>query len=181
MKITGLETYRDSDGSMTVGVRLDIGILSISEAIRAVLALFENASHVTPAVTPETIVFPADVEAPKTATGRLRKPRTNPDAEATAPAPTQAAQEPATEGRSRRTRVAAPAEPDAVRTVSDADLAKACSNAAAIIGIEIVRAVMEDFHVGTVNALTPDVRERFLSELQTEIKLAQEEAEKAGA
>lgn len=77
--------------------------------------------------------------------------------------------------RRRRT---ADAPTDTKPTISDADMSKAASNAAAVIGVEVVQAVIADFGVKTVNDIKSEDRERFLKEVAEEVRLAEEEAGK---
>lgn len=133
----------------------------------------------------------AEEAAPAAKATRPRRPRTNPDAAPTDPTPANLRNDdepgPVAEAAlpaepRRRTRVTAePAHLDMVKIITDADLAKAASNAAAIVGTEIVGLVLAEFSVKMVSDLAPDVREKFIGELNIEIEAAREELAKAGS
>lgn len=193
MQIKNISAYHEDgkEGRQEVNVTVTVEG-SLTDAVASVLSMFDKDGgyHVIPASTDAayrsvlktglsatgTAVTP---DAPAEKVTRTRRPRTNPDASpATAEAVVETAAPTAEEPR-RRTRVTAQPEPETVKTISDADLTKACSNAAAIIGPDLVKLVLADFSVDDVSKLAPDVREKFIGELSDEIRLAQEEAAKA--
>jgi len=177
--------------------------LPVAEAISSVLALFPTpATEVTGVVVTDQLglvtrgqvqadaqaeanIIDEPAETAKTEkVTRTRRPRTNPDAvhvntflaeanarAAEAPAADAPADAPAAAVRRRRGSDT-PAEPE-VKVITDADLAKAASNAAAIIGHEVVTAVLDEvFSVKMVGEIPADKREAFLKELDDEIELA---------
>lgn len=198
MKITQINAYSD-DGKVTVALNVESD-LPIAEALSSVLALFAGSAPVVMKNVidelpndrprdPQVDEAVAAASAPKTT--RTRRPRTNPDAtreqeeaKAVESVMINSAEEALAQIHStterRRTRVTAEQAPLEIKVITDADLAKACSNAAAIVGIEVVQAVIKDFAVSSMQELAPDVREKFLGELEDEIKLAKEELAAAG-
>lgn len=87
------------------------------------------------------------------------------------------------EGRRRR-RDVAPAEVVVVETkptITDFDLTKAASAAAAIIGANCVKDILGELKAATVNDLVGDDRQKFIDELNKEIEIVRlEQAEKKG-
>jgi hypothetical protein len=207
MKITYI-TGDNSDEEDGTNVRVGVSFgkdVAVAEAVASVLALFagqaktggeriiasaKGASAAIQAAITDAHSKALDGKVPELGMGyasqaeepkeepkvtRPRRPRTNPDAPA-ADAPADAS---APAGRRRRGTDAAAAEPE-VKVITDADLAKAASNAAAIIGHEVVTAVLDEvFQVKMVSDIPADQREKFLKELDDEIELAK--AELAGA
>lgn len=171
--------------------------LNTSEAVLKVLAsiaTWQTASREEPAVVHHVTLNTdtTDAEAaPTTTTTRTRRPRgvtpTPLEAQASIPAAQleegKAGLEQSTEApSSRRRRTTAPTEAEGPKPITDTDLTKAASNAAASMGPEgpgTVMAVLADFGVTTVNNIEADKREQFLKELQAEVEAY--EAEKASA
>jgi hypothetical protein len=183
MKLKSISASVDDEGNALVGVSVIVGKLDIVSAIASVAALFSGNAG-TAAVNPTPApAAPATAPAADTTESTGRRRRASPGA-AEAPAATEAA--PATEvaGESvtRRRRAApAAAEPE-VKTISDAELSKAASSAAAAIvaagfdGRDAVMQVLSDFGVDTTNAIPQDKREEFLKVLQAEIDAAEADA-----
>lgn len=89
-----------------------------------------------------------------------------------------AATPPSTEPTRRRR--AAPAETGPA-TISDVDMSKAASNAAEELvkigedGPALVKLILGDYKVASVNEIPAELREKFLSELASEVELAKQE------
>lgn len=185
------------EGGLSVNVKFTgFHGLNASEAVLKVLAsiaTWQTASREEPATVHHVTLNPdtTDAEAAPTTTTRTRRPRgvtpTPLEAQASIPAAQleegKAGLEQSTEApSSRRRRTTAPTEAEGPKPITDTDLTKAASNAAASMGPEgpgTVMAVLADFGVTTVNNIEADKREQFLKELQAEVEAY--EAEKASA
>lgn len=161
--------------------------LNASEAVLKVLAsisTWQTSSREEPATVHHVTLNTdtTDAEAAPATTTRARRSRVVPPTEDMVAA-IEAEQQQSTEApSSRRRRTTAPAEAEGPKPITDTDLTKAASNAAASMGPEgpgTVMAVLADFGVTTVNNIEADKREQFLKELQAEVEAY--EAEKASA
>ena len=193
MKIHSLNTYSDSSSnSPLIQVVIATGATDISAAISSVLALFSSASSYNADDAARTALQAARVAPIQTATVTeilntapvapvtSSAPPARTRARASAPTlsvvetvtPPAAAAEVPPVAETRRRRVVAEAPAPEVKKITDADLTKACSNAAAIIGPEIITVILGEFKVKSVNELAPDVRELFLAEVDGELATA---------
>lgn len=205
MKITNLG-FTSYDGASTeANISLAFEGATVEEANAAVMALLSGrpvadapgGSRAFP-LTPEMVGMVKEANevmapmaftpstAPTPDAPRARRPRLVVPVEAP-PSPALvealAAIAVATEPRTRRSRAAAPVpapapEPEIPqnRTITDADLSKACSDAAAIVGPSVVTLVLTDYGVDRVNEIAPEDREKFLADLDDEIVLAKADA-----
>lgn len=190
MKIEGISTYQQTDGHIQVDVRIDAGSMSVADAVSMVLAKFAGT---LPVATPQS--SPSDVTTETAPAGRrTRAARTTAApvedhskdvALASLDAAKAAETAATTPAEGRRTRRTAPdtAPAETVPTVTDIDLMKACSNTAAIIGVDIVQEVVADTLRGTAGEaggtaqhIPLDLREKFLKDLEAEVTLFRAEA-----
>lgn len=195
LTVTSLQGFSD-DQENSIHVRLAAGPdVPLSEAIAAVEALLRGTARAeiggpaneAPDNSPaqeeaaprrrRASAEPAQAEVSRDTTtaqegaGRTRqRTRTETPAEA-APAATD-------EASPRRRRATAPVEASNLSPITDADLSKACSDAAAIITPELVLDIMKEDHGVEVSGDIPktivdgvDQRQKFLDTLANEVKL----------
>ena len=168
MKINYIRADHAEDGNTSVSVSFDADV-SVVDAIAYILARFGDAA---PAISPPLVeLIQAPVE--QVTRTRTRKPAAVVETPASVPATEETASPNAeASGVRRRRQVATDAPP----AITDADLSKAASHAATIIGTEVVMAVLGDMGVSAVGELKDDVRKRFLDEIAEEVRLAEDEA-----
>lgn len=139
----------------------------LSAAVEAVEALFRQVIADRPA---QAEVSRDTTTAQEASTPRKRRGTAEATSAATEPAQASAAQaEAPTEGRRRRNTAAeAPTEP----VITDADLAKACSDAAAALGNPglVIQVLKEDFQVKNASEIPPNLRQKFLDTLKWEVE-----------
>lgn len=191
MKINGLVIQTALDGSREIAVQARLENNEQLEAgdmdrLLGLLAEVGGAIHGTEAgegrrgTTPgrRSVKEPVNnppADTPPQTSGRGRRASTTATADKPAPAPS----EPASTGEEakpvrRRVAGAPPAEPAGV---SDADLIKACTEAAGIIGKDLVMAILKEDHgVDTVNLIKgDDDRKKFIATLREQVELAEAE------
>lgn len=154
---------------------------------QAFATVMKEDAGVRVALAAYDVAAPAAEEPKAEKVTRTRRPRTNPDAsatETTAAAPVEdvspSVGAPSEAGARRRTRVTAEPPAPEVKTITDADLAKAASSGAAQVGTEIISIILGELEVTTVSEIPTDRREWFLQQIDNEITAAKEELAKAG-
>lgn len=191
MKITGLNYYVDPSGGNVFTFTVEVGsmglltaLMRVQDALERDAAPLEHPATVLPNTGPSA---PAPASTPSTEpaepTGsRRRQPRTAP----VDPTPKDEpkADAPAETSSRRRRPTEAPATEAPV--ITDLDLSKAASIAAATLaglgenGPAIVMTILKEDHgVGATNDIAPGEREKFLKSLKDEVALAEAEKNKA--
>lgn len=161
----------DGEASIELGFSVPFGVSAelvteIGRRIEHFLAPFHTPASepAVPANMPEAEVVTTGVATVVAPAKRTRAPK----AEAPEPAEPVAEITPA-----RRTRASAPV---AAPEITDMDLAKAASGAAEVLGTQIVKDIIAEMGVKTVNEIEGfEKRQYFLGLLDAEKKLAEEE------
>lgn len=182
MKITHIssQTYVDAN-SIQVSISIEIPGADAATAITRVLALFNQSSEVASETLPKTGTVPAEKAEAAPTNGRRTRNRPaataeEPKTDATAEEPKT--EEPATEGR--RVRKPATVEAEMPAEISDVEMSKACSNAAAILSIELVMAILEEYDgVRSGSDIPQAERQGFLNRLRTEAEKLDIETKRA--
>lgn len=104
---------------------------------------------------------------------RTTAPAAAPDTTGGETAPAAAAGSAPAPSEPRRRRRAAPAEPEGI---SDAEVAKAASEGARVLGPETVMEILTEFDVDSTDKLPQDVREEFIKLVNDEIAEVQKKA-----
>lgn len=192
MSLTNINFYRRDDGATEVTVSVTVhraGKLDVND-INRVIAILDGGEPETSRDTGGEPVQAetsrrsrraaddkrdTDTSAEANPTQGRRSRRPNGTASPKTPPATSESSESSTNGGATSTPEPTPArrrrqQPEAPAGISDADLTKAASEGARVIGPEFVTAWLTEFGVGEVSKLAQDVRREFIDGISDEIE-----------